>query len=242
MFGRRKDYPRKHRAVMAVAKPAFHLLTARSLSDLRRRRSLYFSDTCEPIARHSPEGERFMLANAAAMNYGFAFRLAVYARLREIAEDCFGAGTKLVVDSPHDTVYEEDVGGAPAIVHRYKVARAFPAARMRGRPVMEETGQPVLLPGTNRTSSFLAVADGNASASLFSASHGTGSIIADFVARGLSSPDPRGRHTLRFRYSDEEPVCVPHWDDRGVDEALSIMQSRGVIRPVVRLHPFAVLT
>ena len=47
-----------------------------------------------------------MLANAAAMNYGFAFRLATYAGLRRIARDVFGgSGGRLVVDSPHNSIY-----------------------------------------------------------------------------------------------------------------------------------------
>ena len=52
-----------------------------------------------------------MLANAAAMNYGFAFRMATYASLRRLAAESFGGATgRLVVDSPHNSIYEEPVG------------------------------------------------------------------------------------------------------------------------------------
>jgi len=47
---------------------------------------------------------------------------------------------------------------------------------------------------------------------------------------------------LRFRYSGEAPVVVPQFDDRAVDEAMSILVGHGIIRPVARLRPFAVLT
>jgi len=57
----------------------------------------------------------------------------------------------------------------------------------------------------------------------------------------LSAQDPHARSTLRFRYSGEEPAEVAHLDDRGVDEALGILRSEDVIRPVARLRPFAVL-
>ena len=183
-----------------------------------------------------------MLANAAAMNYGFAFRLAVYARLRRIAEETFGAASKLIVDSPHDTLYEEEIGGAPALVHRYKVARSFPPSKMVGCGVFEETGQPVLVPGTKRTSSYLAVAAEGAVSSLYSTSHGTASIINDFVARGLSRVADGDRSTLSFGYDGAAPVSVPHFDDLGIDDAMSILTSHGIIRPVARLRPFAVLT
>ena len=64
---------------MAVQKPLYHLARARSIEEFRRRRALYFSGGCPPVERGGAEGERLMLANVMAMNYGFAFRLSVYA-------------------------------------------------------------------------------------------------------------------------------------------------------------------
>src|SRR5207245_2231249 len=69
-----------------------------------------------------------------------------------------GDGPQLVVDSPHNSIYEEEVRGAPAVVHRHNSCRAFPASKMVGHPVFADTGQPVLLPGSHRTSSYLCVA------------------------------------------------------------------------------------
>ena len=40
-----------------------------------------------PVERSGPEGERLMLANGMAMNYGFAFRLSAYASLRAIVRE-----------------------------------------------------------------------------------------------------------------------------------------------------------
>ena len=104
LFGRRKDYPRQMRAAMAVQKPLFHLALGPLLRQLRQRLALYFTDGCPPVELDSAEGQRLMLANAAAMNYGFAFRMATYAALRRIAADAFGgAAGRLVVDSPHNS-------------------------------------------------------------------------------------------------------------------------------------------
>jgi RNA-splicing ligase RtcB len=242
MFGRRMDYPLRHRAVMAVQKPLQHLWSSRSISEFKLRRALYFSDGCPPVPRHGPEGDRMMLANAAAMNYGFAYRLALYANLRRFVRESLGAGSRLVVDSPHDTLYEEEIGQAPALVHRYKASRAYPPSRVPDHPVFRVTGQPVLLPGMHRTSSYLCVADEGASESLYSASHGTGSVISGFEARGLSGPDPHRRTTLRYSYSDAAPVEVRHLDDRGIDHALRILVRNGIVRAVARLRPLAVLT
>jgi tRNA-splicing ligase RtcB len=90
LFGRRKRYPRPVRVQMAVQKPLYHLARARSLAELKHRRELYFSDGCPPVERGGPEGERLLLANAMAMNYGFAFRLSSYASFRPLLRECLG--------------------------------------------------------------------------------------------------------------------------------------------------------
>lgn len=242
LFFRRKDYPRQIRAVNLALKPWFHLRSARNYRELRERLSLYFTDGCPPVELASDEGQRLMLANAAAMNYGFAFRVATYASLRRLATEAFGgADGRLVVDSPHNSIYEEPVGGATAVVHRHNSCRAYPAALMPAGSTFSVTGQAVLLPGTHRTSSYLAVAGEQAHRSLHSACHGAGTVVSDHVRRGLSGADPQGRATRRFRYSDDAPTEAPHFDDRGVDAALDVLVRNGLVRPVARMRPLAVL-
>lgn len=242
LFFRRKDYPRQIRAVNAALKPWFHVRSARSYAQLRERLSLYFTDGCTPLPLSSPEGRRLMLANAAAMNYGFAFRVATYAALRRIAADSFGGATgRLVVDSPHNSIYEEPHGDTTAVVHRHNACRAFPAEMMPAGTTFAQTGQAVLLPGTHRTSSYLAVAGPNSGASLHSACHGAGTVVADLARRGLSVEDPRGRSTRRYRYSDAAPTDVSHFDDNGVNAALDVLVRNGLVSPVARMRPLAVL-
>ncbi|MDX6251955.1 MAG: hypothetical protein QOF10_5315 [Kribbellaceae bacterium] len=242
LFFRRKDYPRQLKAVNAALKPWFHLRSAKSFAQLKARLSLYFTDGCDPLDLASDEGQRLMLATAAAMNYGFAFRTATYAALRRIAEESFGGATgRLVVDSPHNSIYEEPVGGSTAVVHRHNSCRAFPAAMMSAGTTFADTGQAVLLPGTHRTSSYLAVAGDNAAASLYSACHGAGTVVSDLVTRGLSDNDPLGRKTRRFRYDDGAPTEAFHFDDRGVNAALDVLVRNGLVKPVARMRPIAVL-
>jgi tRNA-splicing ligase RtcB len=241
MYARRKAASRLLRAEMAVTKPLLHL-RGRHRAALAERYDAYFRSGCPSIPIEGEEGRRVMLAQQLSMNYGFAYRMATYEVLRRFALSSFGARLKLVVDSPHNSVYEEMVGGAPAFVHRHNAARAWTPDMMAGHPAFAQTGQPLLVPGTNRTSSFLCVPAPEAHRSLYSACHGTGSIISAFERDGRSGPDPYHRHTLRYRYSDAAPVEVPQLDDRGVDEALSILTNNGLVRPVVRLRPFAVLS
>lgn len=242
LFAQRK---KKHGALqlqMALARPLAHVTKARSPAQLRERLALYFGSGCPTIPLDSDEGSRVMLANAAAMNYGFAFRAATYATLAGLAAEVFGArATRLVVDSPHNSIYEEEVGGRPAIVHRHNSCRAYPASRMSAGSAFGTVGQAVLLPGTHRTSSYLCVAGNDAEKSLYSACHGAGTVIDKFVDDGQSCADHLGRSTLRFRYRDQVPASVPHLDDRGVNAALGIMVTHGLVRPVARMRPIAVL-
>jgi tRNA-splicing ligase RtcB (3'-phosphate/5'-hydroxy nucleic acid ligase) len=242
LFARRTKMSKPLALTMAVGRPLAHLGTARSLPQLRQRLALYFTSGCPTIPAEGSEGERVLLANAAAMNYGFAFRTATYGTLSTLARQVFGArDVRLVVDSPHNSIYEEKIAGERAIVHRHNSCRAYPASMMPQGTAFGAVGQALLLPGTHRTSSYLCVAQDGAERSLYSACHGSGTLIEQFATSGLSGLDPRHRTTLRFRYRQHEPVAVPQLDDRGIDAALAILTRNGLVRPVARLRPVAVL-
>jgi tRNA-splicing ligase RtcB (3'-phosphate/5'-hydroxy nucleic acid ligase) len=242
LFQRRKESARIMRAAMAVQKPMYHLGSARSMDQLRERMRLFFTQATPPVELDSEDGQRLMLANAAAMNYGYAFRMATYAALRTLAVQMFGGEPgQLIVDSPHNSVYEEEVGGQQAVVHRHNSCRAYTADRMPAGTTFATTGQAVLLPGTHRTSSYLAVAGEGSAHSLHSACHGAGTVIDQFERSGASQADPLGRSTLRFRYSDAAPTRVAHLDDAGVNAAMSVLTHHRIVRPVARMRPIAVL-
>jgi tRNA-splicing ligase RtcB (3'-phosphate/5'-hydroxy nucleic acid ligase) len=231
------------RAQMAIQKPLYHLARARSLEELRRRAALYFAGGALPIERAGVEGERLMLANLMAMNYGFAFRLSTYASLRLLLGRCLGARRmRLVVDCSHNSVYEEQVDGEPAIVHRHNACRVFPASTIPDHPAFAQTGQPLLLPGTGRTSSYVCLPGDHPERALNSVCHGAGSVVGQFARRGTSTVSPSGRSTLRFTYRSESPERVPHLDDAGIDAVVHVLHDQDIARPVVRLRPFAGLT
>ncbi|MBV9829954.1 MAG: hypothetical protein JOZ82_00030, partial [Marmoricola sp.] len=47
--------------------------------------------------------------------------------------------------------------------------------------------------------------------------------------------------TQRYGYSDAAPTEVMHFDDNGVRAALDVLQRNGLVRPVARMRPIAVL-
>ena len=243
LFGRRKRYPRPVRIQMAVQKPLYHFGRARSIEQFKLRKALYFSTDFPPVERSGPEGERLMLANGMAMNYGFAFRLSAYASLCAIVRESFGAaGSRLVVDSPHNSIYEEWVDGGTAIVHRHNACRVYPPSATPDHPIFRKIGRPLLVPGTDRTSSYVCVPGDEAHRSLYSAPHGAGKNVERFLGGGLSGPSPSGGVTLGFDYSGAGPIEVPHLDDRGVDDVVDVLADHGIASPVVRLRPLAVLS
>ncbi len=102
------------------------------------------------------------------------------------------------------------------------------------------TGQPVLLPGTNRTSSFLCVANEGARATLNSTSHGTGTIISDFERSGVSGPDPRRpQHAaVHVRHGERLGAC-PISTTAASTRGSAILVGNDIVRPVARMRPIA---
>ena len=130
-----------------------------------------------------------------AMNYGFAFRLSTYAILTRAARGARSARARAGWSSTRRTTRStrRRSTGSP----RSSTATTPPArSRRRGcsdHPIFGRIGQPLLLPGTNRTSSYLCVAGEGAESSLYSASHGAGSNVKDFAERGLSERGSAGQ-------------------------------------------------
>ena len=201
LFGRRKRYPRPVRIQMAVQKPLYHFGRARSLGELRQRKALYFSRDYPPVDRDGAEGERLLLANAMAMNYGFAFRLSTYASLQQLFRRDVRAEreTKLIVDSPHNSIYEEETR-TERRRSSTDTTRLGPTPQ-RGCRITRSSGRSGsrcffrVRTGPPRTSASPAR---RRQASLYSAPHGAGANIEPFVRRGLSQTDPHGQSHVSF--------------------------------------------
>ena len=127
-------------------------------------------------------------------------------------------------------------------MHRHNSCRAYPAEHDAGRDDVRDTGQAVLLPGTHRTSSYLAVAGDDArpqpALGLPRRRHRG---LRPRAAGACRTPHPEGHATRRFRYSDEAPTDAEHFDDNGVNAALDVLVRNGLVRPVARMRPLAVL-
>jgi RNA-splicing ligase RtcB len=188
---------------------------------------------------NAEEGQRTLLALQAASNYAYANRLAVLAVLRDAIRGVWGAGCdppSLLWDAPHNSIRRETVAGQELWVHRHNAVRVGPPSQTHARSPFGRTGQPALLPGTDLTSSYLCVADEGAAQTLFSADHGAGR-SALRLGRSLNG----GSVTRRYTYGNGVAETCSHLSDDGVNAVLQGLQACGIVRPVARLRPLAVL-
>lgn len=195
-----------------------------------------------------------LLHNAA--NFAFANRLflaaAAVASLEAVMGRCHAP---LVYDAPHNLVWP---GADGAWLHR---KGATPA---RGREAMEGTpfhywGEPVLVPGSMGSSSFVLAGLGHAEA-LESASHGAGRALSrgdamrssqrEFDAfravfrivtpPDLKRPDLRGRSDIISRKVEQLRAEGPH-AYKGIGAIVETLAAAGIARPVAELTPLATI-
>lgn len=132
----------------------------------------------------SSTGMDYFEAMCACANYAFANRQLATHWIRKVFETVLKRKAeemeiRLVYDIAHNIAKEEEhiVDGRrrKLCVHRKGATRAFPAGDERLPPVYRSIGQPVLIPGSMGTRSFLAVGTTVAKDETFgSCAHGSG--------------------------------------------------------------------
>ena len=221
----------------------FHLTSAESFRDFLDRLNYYFVNRSHTlIPSESKEGKRILTYDKFSMNYGYAYRVAALSMIQRSLETVADhTSASLIYDLPHNVITREEIDGASVLVHRHNSTMAYPKSGMQHHPVFKETGQPVLLPGTGFTSSYLCVADDGAKDTLYSVDHGSGRTIMRHVQAGLSKKN-MGRITRRYGYDSSEVQFVQHYDDVGINAVLGPLKDQRIVKPVARLRPIAGLT
>ncbi|MGE5291147.1 MAG: RtcB family protein [Micromonosporaceae bacterium] len=168
---------------------------------------------CAPVG--SPEGRGYLGAMAAAANYGRANRQLLTEAARHVFAETANAGLDLVYDVSHNLAKIEthEVGGRQArlCVHRKGATRALPPGHPDLPADLRPAGQPVLIPGSMGTSSYVltGVAGGGA---FFSTCHGAGRVMSRHqAARSISGPQLRRR-------LEQQGIVVRGASERGLAE------------------------
>jgi tRNA-splicing ligase RtcB len=137
---------------------------------------------CAPLG--SPEAERYFGGMVCAANYAWANRHIIAHWTREVFERYFPeASLDLVYDVAHNVakIEEHDVDGQRMrlYVHRKGATRAFGPSRREVPATYRSVGQPVLIPGSMGTPSYVLCGNDNAlNVSFGSACHGAGRVMS----------------------------------------------------------------
>ncbi|HUX06566.1 MAG TPA: RtcB family protein [Acidobacteriota bacterium] len=168
----------------------------------------------------SEEGCRYVGAMNAAANFAFANRhlmgLLVARNIRYIYPD---ASIQLLYDVPHNIAKFERHAKQTLLVHRKGATRAFGPRRMAGSS-FADTGQPVLIPGSMGTSSYILAGVDENSRSLDSVNHGAGRAMSRTQAGGKWR---KGKMIKPPAVSDEE-------FERAMEGVVLITESRRSVK------------
>ncbi|MGW1678346.1 RtcB family protein [Saccharopolyspora sp. NPDC002376] len=202
---------------------------------------------CAPV--DCSAGRAYLGAMAAAANYARANRHVLGVAAGEVLREVTGRGLDLVYDISHNLAKLEshEVAGhrRTLCVHRKGATRALPPGHAELPPGLREAGQPVLIPGSMGTASYVlaGVSGGDA---FHSTCHGAGRLQSRHQA--VRTTDPR---QLR-RELEHNGIVVRGSSARGlaeeaptaykdVDAVVAVAEGAGLCRKVARLVPLGVV-
>jgi tRNA-splicing ligase RtcB len=204
---------------------------------------------CAP--QSSPEGRAYLGAMAAAANFAWANRHAMAHLVRGAVERVLGTTvaerTRQVYDVAHNVAKLETYDGRELCVHRKGATRAFPPGSPEIPAVFREIGQPVFIPGSMGTSSFvLAGRPGAMERSFGSTCHGAGRRLSRHAAlRQIGGAELR-------RLLEADGIVVRCPSNRGlaeeapfaykdVEHVVSVVERAGLASRVAQLRPLGVV-
>jgi tRNA-splicing ligase RtcB len=204
---------------------------------------------CAPLG--TPEAENYFGAMAAAANYAWANRQIISAWTREVFERYFtDAKLDLVYDVAHNVakIEEHSVDGSKErlYVHRKGATRAFGPGRPEIPAAYRDVGQPVLIPGSMGTPSYvLCGSEGAMRLTFGSACHGAGRIMSRTQAKktyaGTEVKDVLARRGIKVMathpkmLAEEAPEVY-----KPSDEVVDVVHNLDIARKVARVVPLGV--
>jgi tRNA-splicing ligase RtcB len=204
----------------------------------------------------SIEAEEYYQAMACAVNYAFANRQAIMHWVRQSFKQVFKEepekfGLKLVYDVAHNIAKVEshrvDGETKKVWVHRKGATRAFPPGNPEIPPDYSSAGQPVLIPGSMGTSSWvLTGAEKAMGVSFGSTAHGAGRMMSRTAAkRNYWGADvKRGLEQRGIYVRSASSIVLAEEADpayKNVDAVAEVSDKLGIATKVARLVPLAVV-
>ena len=207
---------------------------------------------CAPIT--SPEGKAYLGAMAASANYAWANRQMITHTVRQVLSKMFRIGYEempLIYDVAHNVAKIEehvlDGKSREVCVHRKGATRAFGPGSRDLPSDLTSIGQPVIIPGSMGTSSYVLRGTQIAMDRTFgSTCHGAGRIMS----RTQAKKNLKGRE-ITANLLKEGIIVRAHSEDGIADEApgvykpsdevVNVVHEVGISRLVARLSPLGVI-
>ncbi len=209
---------------------------------------------CAPFK--SPEGQDYFSAMICAANYAWCNRQMIAHWVRESFEKVFGKsseelGMKMIYDVAHNIAKREihiiDNKEKSVIVHRKGATRAFPKNHKDVPDCYKDIGQPVLIPGSMGTGSYILVGTEKAMEETFgSTCHGAGRVLSRSAAikraKGRDIETELKKIGVKLKAASKETV----WEEipeayKNLDMVVEVVHGAGISKKVARLVPFGVV-
>jgi tRNA-splicing ligase RtcB len=202
---------------------------------------------CAPF--DSDAGRTYFGAMCSAANYAFCNRQVITHVTREAFSRILGPDVRLrlVYDVAHNMAKVEEYDGELLCVHRKGATRAFGPANPETPQAYRSVGQPVFIPGSMGTASYVLVGCDEALEKSFgSACHGAGRRMsrrrASRVKPGREVRDDLAAKGIVVRCPSLKELAeeAPH-AYKDVDHVVDIVERAGLARKVARLIPLGVV-
>ena len=222
----------------------------RSMDAVMARHGIVLPDrelACAPFT--SPEGKAYFAAMCAAANFAFSNRQAITHAARDVFRRALGDGgrLRLVYDVAHNMAKLEEHGKQRLVVHRKGATRAFGPTHPETPAAYRGIGQPVLIPGSMGTASYVLVGtDEGLSRTFGSCCHGAGRAMSRSAAKKvknghevrkeLEAQGIKVRCASSGELAEEAPYAY-----KDVDRVVNVVHEAGLARKVARLRPLGVI-
>ncbi len=205
---------------------------------------------CVPVS--STEGREYLGAMAAAANFAFANRQVMCHWVRQVFRRVLGSDDiRIVYDVCHNIAKVEEHSSRGRrmrlLIHRKGATRAFPKDHPALPGELRAVGQPVLIPGSMGTYSYVLVGTEGAMEMTFgSCCHGAGRAMsrtqakretrAEELLASMKAKNILVRGETRSGLVEEKPDAY-----KDVSRVVDVVHQAGIARKVARLRPIAVM-
>lgn len=206
---------------------------------------------CAPA--DSAEGSEYLSAMACAANFAWANRQVIQHHVRMEWKAVFGAarGLRTLYDVCHNIAKREthvlDGKSMELLVHRKGATRAFGPGHPDVPEAYRSVGQPVLIPGTMGTASYILKGTAEAmEASFGTCCHGAGrrlsrtaakrEVEGEVLRRELEAQGIAVRCYSASGLAEEAPLAY-----KDVEDVIDVVETAGLARRVARVRPVAVI-